>query len=214
LFFLIAGLGNPGEAYRASRHNVGFEAVDRLAARHSIAWTARRFSGIWGQGRIADQTTGLIKPQTYMNLSGEAVAQAARFLGIEPPRLAVVHDDLDLEFGRIQVRQGGGDGGHRGVRSVIEHLGSADFVRLRLGIGRPPADADTVEHVLSAFAAGDEEILAGQLERCADAIETWMAAGLSTSMNRFNTWRRSKPSKERKPDPGAPDKPEPETIEG
>ncbi len=188
MFFLIVGLGNPGEAYRASRHNVGFEAVDRLAARYGIGFTGGRFASELGLGEIEDRRVRLLKPQTHMNNSGEAVETACRFYRVPAERLAVLHDDIDLELGRIQVRRGGGDGGHRGVRSVIEHLGATDFVRFRLGVGRPAASDMAVDHVLSGFAPADHERVDALLDGAAEATAAWLSGGLTIAMNRFNPW--------------------------
>lgn len=214
MFFLIAGLGNPGQAYRSSRHNVGFEAVERLAERCGIALQVRRFSARLGLGRLVGHQVCVVTPQTYMNLSGAAVGQAAGFYQVPPERLAVLHDDMDLELGRIQVRRGGSDGGHRGVRSVIEHLGTADFVRLRLGVGRPVGDDEAVEHVLSPFEAGQQEALETMLGRTAEAVETWIDKGLAAAMNRYNPWKRAKPAQAGEAAPGTGENPGPGTTEG
>lgn len=192
MLFVIIGLGNPGETYRATRHNVGFAVVERLATRHGIGLDTRRFDARLGQGRIADRRVWLLEPQTYMNLSGEAVGPAVSSQQVPLERLVVLHDDMDLELGRIQVRSGGGDGGHRGVRSVIEHLDATDFARVRLGVGRPTREDEARDHVLSGFSAAEVEQVEPLIERGADAVEAWLTDGLVVAMNRFNPW--SKPS--------------------
>ena len=190
MLFVIAGLGNPGGAYRHSRHNAGYDVVDRLAQRHGLRLQPGRFEAESAGGRIAGREVWLLRPLTYMNLSGLAVAPACRHLGVSAERLAVIQDDIDLDLGRIQVRRGGGDGGHRGIRSVIAELGTADFVRLRLGVGRPAAAAAARDHVLGGFAEHERGPYARLLERAADALTVWLADGLQAAMNRFNPWRR------------------------
>jgi PTH1 family peptidyl-tRNA hydrolase len=190
VLFVIAGLGNPGAAYRASRHNAGYDVVERLARRHGLRLRPGRFEAESAGGCIAGCEVRLLRPLTYMNLSGRAVAPACRRLGVPAERLAVIQDDIDLELGRIQVRRGGGDGGHRGIRSVIAELGTADFVRLRLGVGRPAVAAAARDHVLGGFAEHEREPYARLLERAADAVTVWLADGLQAAMNRFNPWRR------------------------
>ncbi len=190
MLFVIIGLGNPGETYRATRHNVGFAAVERLATRHGIDLQTRRFDARTGRGRIAGHPVWLLEPLTFMNLSGEAVGPAVESQQVPLERVMVLHDDMDLELGRVQVRRGGGDGGHRGVRSIIEHLDDADFARIRLGVGRPPQDDEARDHVLSGFSEAEEEQVEALIERGADAVEAWLADGLVVAMNRFNPWKR------------------------
>jgi len=199
VLFVIIGLGNPGESYQATRHNIGFAVVGCLAGRHRIALTDHRFEALTGQGRIAGRRVWLLQPQTYMNLSGESVGPAVEALQVPHERLIVLHDDMDLELGRIQVRGGGGDGGHLGLRSVIENLGGADFARIRLGVGRPPQDDEARDHVLAGFS--DEEVarVAPLVERGADAVQAWLADGLVAAMNRYNPWTRPG---QRGPEPG------------
>ncbi len=202
MLFVIVGLGNPGEKYRRSRHNMGFWVVDILAARYGISLAPMHSKSLGGRGIVGSKPVYLLQPQTFMNLSGEAVAPLVSESGISLEHLAVVHDDLDLEFGRIQIRMGGGDGGHRGVRSVIEHLDSRDFVRLRLGIGRP-AQADTSEtepkdFVLSEFNPDELQGAKELANKAADAMESWLTQGLVSTMNRFNR-RKSLKSKQETP---------------
>ncbi|MDW7711479.1 MAG: aminoacyl-tRNA hydrolase [Deferrisomatales bacterium] len=183
----MAGLGNPGARYAGTRHNVGFAVVDRLAGR----WR----SGPWreeGPCRVAEaEVEGagvlLAEPQTYMNRSGLAVAPLAGRAVLPPERILVVHDDLDLPFGRLRIRVGGGAGGHRGVLSIAEALGTGAFLRLKLGIGRPEARGEEAEHVLSPFSAEEQEALAGWVERAADAAESIIVEGPSRAMHRYHT---------------------------
>ncbi len=199
MLFVIAGLGNPGEKYRLSRHNIGFWVVDILAERHGIVLEPDSNSLI-GHGRIKDKPVCLLQPQTFMNLSGEAVAALVSETGISFEHLAVAHDDLDLELGRIQVRNKGGDGGHRGVRSIIQHLDSCDFVRLRLGIGRPLDEKltteQTKEFVLSGFSVEEQREAKQMAHRAADAIEVWIHQGIVAAMNSFNRWKNPRSTQE------------------
>jgi PTH1 family peptidyl-tRNA hydrolase len=189
VLFVIFGLGNPGETYRATRHNVGFEVVDRLATRHRIDLATRRFGAVLGQGAIAGRRVWLLEPQTFMNLSGESVAAAMQAQQVPLERIVVLHDDMDLELGRIQVRPGGGDGGHRGVRSVIEHLGAMNFARIRLGVGRPGQQEEASDHVLSGFSDEEGEQVEALIERGANAAQAWLSEGLVVAMNRYNPWK-------------------------
>lgn len=184
---LIVGLGNPGSEYASSRHNAGFMVLERLlallpAGRFSESFTAesRVFSG-----RYRSRALFLQMPQTFMNLSGQAVAPLSRRLGIAPGEILVISDDLDLETGRLRIRCGGSDGGHNGLKSVIAELGSADFLRLRIGIGRP-ANHGTVDYVLSGFSGEEEKTFAAALDRAADAVKTVLSSGVTVAMNRFN----------------------------
>ena len=182
---LVVGLGNPGREYARSRHNVGFMAVDDLARRFSL-----RFGHRWSQahvalGRIDAVEVALAKPQTYMNLSGESVRGLLRRLRLGPGDLLVVYDDLDLPFGRLRLRERGSSGGHRGVQSIADRLGTDAFARLRIGIGRPePWEA--VDYVLAEFSAEERQQLRDVLDRAATAIETCVVEGLAVAMNRFN----------------------------
>lgn len=184
---LLVGLGNPGPEYALTRHNLGFWVVDHLSRVTGIKVGRRGFSSLWGQGRVDGVAVALCKPQTYMNLSGRAVAPLAAHLGVGPERLWLIHDDLDLPVGRLRLRVGGGAGGHRGVRSVIEALGRQDFGRIRIGIGRPPQGGDAARYVLDAPYGAERDILKDAAERAAEAALTILRAGVEAAMNRFNT---------------------------
>jgi PTH1 family peptidyl-tRNA hydrolase len=182
---LVAGLGNPGRQYAANRHNVGWLVVDELARRHEGSFRSK-FSGLLAEVRIDDRRVGLLKPETYMNESGRSVGAAARFFKIEPEALLVVHDDVDLEQGRLQARLGGGLAGHNGLRSIAQHLGTNDFLRLRIGVGRPERGdpRPVADYVLSPFDPSfDVDELVG---RAADAVEILAAEGLPAAQTRFN----------------------------
>lgn len=186
---LIAGLGNPGREYEATRHNLGFRVLDALARRGHIELTSTKFSAESGQGVLGGHKVLLLKPQTYMNLSGQSVGPAAHFYKVAPEDLVVIHDDLDLALGRLQLRQGGGTGGHNGIKSIVQCLGTSDFVRLRIGIGKPPGPDPkqrVVGHVLSKFDAGERSLIDDAVETAARAVETCLAQGLAQAMNAFN----------------------------
>ena len=185
LDLLVAGLGNPGREYERTRHNLGWLVLDELARRHGGSWRSK-FSGSFAEVRLGDLRLGLLKPETYMNESGRAVGEAARFYKVEPEGLLVVHDDVDLEPGRLQARAGGGLAGHNGLRSLAQHLGSQDFERLRIGVGRPGrGDPPSVsDWVLSGFAPEDD--LEALVTKSADAVETIAAEGLEAAQAHFN----------------------------
>ena len=185
LSLLVAGLGNPGREYERTRHNVGWLVVDELARRLGTSFRSK-FSGAIAEARTADDRLALLKPETYMNESGKSIAAAVRFFKLPPAELLVVHDDVDLEPGRLQARRGGGLAGHNGLRSIAQALGTQDFLRLRIGVGRPArGDRRPVsDYVLSPF---EPEVDVGALvARAADAVETVVADGLEAAQARFN----------------------------
>lgn len=184
--FLIVGLGNPGREYRDNRHNVGFMLVDRVCIRLNTSLTRLQSRALVGTAVYEDRKIILAKPQTYMNLSGQSVQGLMRFYKLPPNRLLVAHDDLDLPFGVIRMRPGGGSAGQKGVASIIDRLGAQDFPRLRIGIGRPPGRMDPADYVLQDFPAADLPLLSDTLERAAEAALTWVLQGLETAMNKFN----------------------------
>ena len=187
---VVLGLGNPGESYRFTRHNLGFRALDRLAARSGACLTATgelRPTAWWAETRIRGERVVLAKPRTYMNRSGRAAAELCRVFGVVPRDLVVVHDDADLALGRLRLRRSGATGGHNGLRSLIDALGSADFVRVRLGVrGVDRDDADLAEYVLRPFEAGEEGVAEALADAGADAVEHLVVFGLEDTMNRFN----------------------------
>jgi PTH1 family peptidyl-tRNA hydrolase len=183
---LIVGLGNPGKRYASTLHNAGFLAVDRFAERNRLGAQTRKFEGSFRRGRVAGQDVAVLKPETFMNLSGESVAEALRYLPVEPADVIAVFDDMDIPAGRLRLRKSGGHGGHNGMRSLIEHLGTGDFPRIRVGIGRPEGERDATGHVLAKPAADQARIFAETVERAALALESILADGIDTAMNRFN----------------------------
>jgi PTH1 family peptidyl-tRNA hydrolase len=185
LDLLITGLGNPGRQYERTRHNLGWLVVDELARRQGGSWRSK-FSGMLSETRLADLRLALLKPETYMNESGRSVGAAMRFFKVEPESLLVVHDDVDLEAGRLQARRGGGLAGHNGLRSLAQQLGTQDFMRLRIGVGRPGrGDPRSVsDWVLSGFEPEDD--VASLVSRAADAVEATALEGLDAAQAQFN----------------------------
>jgi peptidyl-tRNA hydrolase, PTH1 family len=185
LDLLVVGLGNPGREYARNRHNVGHMAVDELARRHGGAWRSK-FSGRLAEVRIDGHRVALLKPETYMNDSGRSVRAAAGFFKVEPDAILVVHDESDLDVGRLQVRRGGGLAGHNGLRSVSQSLGTQEFLRLRVGVGRPGRGdrRPLADYVLSDFDPADDPVAI--VGRAADAVEALDAAGLEAAQRRFN----------------------------
>jgi PTH1 family peptidyl-tRNA hydrolase len=185
-FRLIVGLGNPGEAYRLTRHNIGFMVVDRLAHRYRILLNKRRFGAVFGLGRVDGQCVIVAKPMTFMNMSGAAVQNLAHFFKLNTQDLLVVHDDIDLVFGKIKIKQKGGGGGHNGLKSLIEAFGSGVFARVRVGIGRPEGKQEVKTYVLSKFDSRQVTVLDEVISTAQDAVETIVVRGLTEGMNRFS----------------------------
>ena len=184
---LIVGLGNPGRDYVGTRHNVGFEVVDLLAVRHGGAWEAAKVDAVTARLRMPDAApVMLVKPLTYMNLSGEAVQGLAHYFKIDVPDILIVADDVNLPLGRLRARKTGTEGGHNGLRSVAQMLGTIDYPRLRVGVGRGDDRRELADHVLSRFDADEIPGIEAAIARAADAAETFVADGIDVVMNRFN----------------------------
>ena len=185
LDLLVVGLGNPGREYARNRHNVGWMVVEELARRHDASWRAK-FNGRLAELHLDGHRVALLKPETYMNESGRAVAAAAKFFKVEPDAVLAVHDEGDFDLGRLQARKGGGLGGHNGLRSIAQHLGTQEFLRLRIGVGRPERGdpRSLADYVLSDFTPDDDA--EGIVARAADAIETLDAEGLERTQQKFN----------------------------
>ena len=185
--WLIVGLGNPGREYERSRHNCGFRAIDLLADSLGCKIDRAKFQGLYGQTSYRGKKLMLLKPQTYMNLSGRSVLQLSAYFNIPPQRIIVMFDDISLEPGRLRIRPNGSAGGHNGIKSIIQELGSQDFPRVKIGVGaKPNPDYDLADWVLSSFSASDEKALAVSLQNAADAALTILDAGASEAANRFN----------------------------
>jgi len=184
--WLIAGLGNPGPGYAGNRHNAGFLAADVLAARAGARFKAGKFRALAADGRLAGRSVTIIKPLTFMNESGGPVTGISGYYRLAAGQLVVVHDELDLPFGSVRLKLGGGDNGHNGLRSVTARLGTRDYYRARIGIGRPPGRMDPAAYVLRDFAAAERKELPLVLERAADAVEMLLADGLAAAQNAFH----------------------------
>lgn len=184
---LLVGLGNPGAQYERNRHNIGFLAVDEIARRHNFGPFRQKFNGLISEGNIDGEKVLLLKPQTFMNRSGESVGPAAHFHKVGVQDVVVVHDDLDLDFGAVRIKQGGGHGGHNGLRSLIANLGSPDFLRVRVGIGRPSGGREVTGYVLGGFDPAEAQELPEVLERAADALRCVLQQrDPRVCMNEFN----------------------------
>ncbi|MDR3688876.1 MAG: aminoacyl-tRNA hydrolase [Fimbriimonas sp.] len=183
--WIVVGLGNPGGEYRGTRHNVGFEVIDLLVERHKIKLDRSKHSARYGIGTIEDVAVLLIKPLTYMNLSGRAVAPFARDFNLKPDRILVLADDLDLRLGRLRLKPGGSAGGHNGHKSLIASLGTSEYPRLKIGIGS--TSGETIDHVLGAFDRDERPVIDIAIQRSADGVEAVVGRGLAAGMNLVNT---------------------------
>ena len=182
---LIVGLGNPGKEYALNRHNVGFMAVDELAHRFSFADFKSKFQGLLAEGVIAGERVLILKPQTYMNLSGESVSAVARFYKINVKDIIVVHDDMDLPIGRVKVKIGGGSGGHNGIKSIDAHMGP-EYERIRIGIGKPETRDEVVNYVLGNFSVADKQVLKTIFDKIADNMEILLTKDAASFMNKLS----------------------------
>ena len=184
--WIIAGLGNPGPAYAGTRHNVGQMVLALLAERMGARFKAHRTRNDIAEGRLAGQLVTLARPQSYMNLSGGPVAALAAFYKVPPERIVALHDELDIPFGAVRLKLGGGDNGHNGLRSITASLGTRDYYRVRFGIGRPPGRMDPATFVLRDFTPAERKELPFALDRCADATETLVTKGLAEAQNTYH----------------------------
>lgn len=183
---LIVGLGNPGDKYADTRHNIGFRVVELLADRAGIALKKSGHQGIYGVGRVAGEETTLLLPQTFMNLSGSSVGSACKSLGVDPGDLIVIHDDIDLDFGILKIKAGGGHGGHNGIRHIKEVLGTGAFARVKVGVGRGGERGDVSGHVLSRFNSAERKSLENVLIGSVETIEKIIESGVQEAMNAYN----------------------------
>lgn len=183
--FLIVGLGNPGSEYANTRHNVGFMAVDEIVRRYSFSPFKSKFDGLVSEGSIEGEKVLVLKPQTYMNLSGNSVVKAANFYKILPENIIVIHDDMDLKTGQVKTKRGGGTGGHNGLKSLDAHI-TPDYNRIRLGVGHPAGSGEkVVSHVLSGFSKADAEVLNRNIDMVAEAIGILIKSGVSEYSNKL-----------------------------
>jgi peptidyl-tRNA hydrolase, PTH1 family len=204
--WLVVGLGNPGKKYERTRHNVGFMTVDAMANNHRVDAFKGKFSGLFARAEIAGEHIALLKPETFMNLSGDSVQPAAAFLKVPVEGIVVVHDELDVPFGTVRVKKGGGHAGHNGLRSLIERLGTPEFLRVRLGIGRPPPDfkGDVADYVLGGFHGAEAEGLPALIAQGEKAVLGILKHGAQEAMNRFNIAPKKPKPPRPAPDPKAP----------
>jgi len=185
--YLIVGLGNPGNRYRATRHNIGFMVLEKLATKLEVDLRQKSFNALWGKGKIASKNVILAMPQTYMNLSGNAVRQLHAFFKTEISNLIVIHDDLDLSFGSVRLKTGGGNAGHKGLASIEENLGSSEFMRIRLGIGKPVDKSRIEGYVLEPFGKEELSVLPEIIQWAADAATEIVSSGMQTAIGNYQT---------------------------
>lgn len=184
--WLIAGLGNPGRRYQNTRHNVGFMVVDRLAQKYTISLSEKKHDSLVGAGVVEGFRVILAKPQRYMNQSGPPVARLAAYAGLESDNILVIHDDIDIILGKLKIKTKGGHGGHNGLKSIVAAVGTGDFPRVRIGIGRPDMAADVTDHVLGRFSAEEARMIQPVLDCAEDAVKTILCKGLIEAMNQFH----------------------------
>lgn len=184
--YLIVGLGNPGLQYVGTRHNIGFAILDYLAGKNNLTFTDSKWRAAVAKAVIWDESVVLLKPQTFMNLSGTAVAQAVHFYKLQPANIIIIHDDLDLDIGRLKIVPGGGDGGHKGIRSIIEYLDTKDFPRLKIGIGRPSSPVLPEKYVLGKFDAEEKKMIEQKIPVVSEGLRVILQQGLPASMNFIN----------------------------
>ena len=185
--YLIVGLGNPGNRYRATRHNIGFMVLEKLATKLEVDLRQKSFNALWGKGKIASKNVILAMPQTYMNLSGNAVRQLHAFFKTDLSNLIVIHDDLDLSFGSVRLKTGGGNAGHKGLASIEENLGSSEFMRIRLGIGKPSDKSRIESYVLEPFGKEELSVLPEIIQWAADAATEIVSSGMQTAIGNYQT---------------------------
>ena len=185
--YLIVGLGNPGNRYRATRHNIGFMVLEKLATKLEVDLRQKSFNALWGKGKIASKNVILAMPQTYMNLSGNAVRQLNAFFKTDLSNLMVIHDDLDLSFGSVRLKTGGGNAGHKGLASIEENLGSSEFMRIRLGIGKPVDKSRIEGYVLEPFGKEELSVLPEIIQWAADAATEIVLSGMQTAIGNYQT---------------------------
>lgn len=184
--YLIVGLGNPENEYAHTRHNMGFDTINQIAKNNNIQITKNKFKGLCESTIIQNQKVILLKPQTYMNLSGESVKEVVEFYNLKPEEIIVIYDDIDIEKGHIKIRKKGGAGSHNGMKSVVEELQSTDFARIRVGIGQPEFKSDMINYVIGKVSQEEQKILQQGVEKAAKAVEEILKNGIDIAMNKFN----------------------------
>ena len=190
--YIIAGLGNPGKKYEHTRHNVGFDVMDVLAEKYNIRMDEKKYKAICGKGMIGSEKVVLVKPQTFMNLSGESIAEAVNFYKVDPAsELLVIFDDISLAPGRIRIRKKGSAGGHNGIKNIILHLGTEVFPRIKVGVGEKPKGWDLADYVLGRYSAEDRKIIDEAQKEAADAVKLMVTDDVRGAMNRYNTKKKA-----------------------
>ncbi len=189
--YIIAGLGNPGSQYENTRHNAGFRVMDILADRMGILIEEKKHKALCGRGVLEGQKVILLKPQTFMNASGESIRAAADFYKAEPEEVLVVYDDISLEPGQLRIRAKGSAGGHNGMKNIIAHLGTQEFPRVKVGIGEKPKGMDLADYVLSRFSKGEQELMDQAFKEAADAVAVILGQGIEPAMNQFNAKKKA-----------------------
>ena len=184
--YLIVGLGNPESEYAHTRHNMGFDTINELAKNNNINITKTKFKALYETGIIQNEKVILLKPQTYMNLSGEAIKEARDFYNVKPEEIIVIYDDIDIEKGKIKLRKKGGPGSHNGMKSVVQELSTTDFIRIRVGIGQPEFKSDMINYVIGKVPEEEQKILQRGTKKAAEAIEEILKNGIDIAMNKFN----------------------------
>lgn len=185
--YLIVGLGNPGKRYEFTRHNVGFDAVDLVAEKLGVNIDKVKFHGIYQQTKYRDKKIILLKPDTYMNASGESVVQFAKYFGIDPDRIIVLVDDIDIKFGSVKIKKNGSAGTHNGLKSIIKHISSQEFPRVKIAVGQRPEYMDLADFVLSKFTSEERKIIDKEVELAADAVFEILDCGIESAMNKINS---------------------------
>ncbi len=193
---VIAGLGNPSTEYVGTRHNIGFDAITAISDKTGISVTEKKFKALIGKGVMEGQKVILVKPQTYMNLSGESIIEVLNYFKCTPEDLIVIHDDIALEPGSIRVRERGSAGGHNGIKNIIAHLGTENFARIRIGVGEKPKGWDLADYVLGHFSAADEEKIREALKDAVTAAELFVLGDIQKAMNMFNKKKKQEPENE------------------
>lgn len=188
--YIIAGLGNPSKEYEKTRHNAGFEAIDRLADQLNIQVKERKHKALCGKAMIDGEKVLLLKPQTFMNLSGESIRDAADFYKVDPQHIIVIYDDISLDVGQLRVRGKGSAGGHNGIKSIIAHLGTQEFPRVRVGVGNKPDRMDLADYVLGRFSQVEQKVMEEAFQAAADAAQAVITDGIDRAMNRYNMKRQ------------------------
>lgn len=188
--YIIAGLGNPTKEYDKTRHNVGFSVIDALADQYNIDVSERKHKALCGRGAIEGQKVVLMKPQTFMNLSGESIRAAVDFYKVDPEDIIIIYDDISLEPGQLRIRLKGSAGGHNGIKNIIAHLGTQEFPRIKVGVGAKPPRMDLADYVLSRFSQGEQRLMDDVFKEAADAAVMMMTDGAERAMNHFNTKKK------------------------